>query len=322
MWRPPILGTLLFLVYVNDLPNRSRLLDPTIFANDTNRFFNHKDIKDHFKVVNNELVNVKVGSLQISSFFHKPSKKEDIPLRLPKLAINNYEIQREESIKFLGVLLDQHLTLKEHIKLTENKIAKNIGILYKARPYLHKRGFLCLYSSFIHSYLNYANTGCCSTNKTYLKKLQSQQKHAIWSIFHENKFAHTRTYFKGNNILNIYQVNIFNNPLFLRQVKNGETPNVFLSKFLRRSYHYPTSFFQNNYIVPSFKVTKSKYRVTIRAPKLWNIILRIEKKLTEKPAVFKVTIKSKLALLENTILFFWCIYKTLNSVTIIFWKRN
>ena len=86
--------------------------------------------------------------------------KNDIPLCRPKLIISNYEIQREESIKFLGVLLDQHLTWKEHIKLTENKIAKNIGILYKARPYLDKRALLCLCYSFIHSYLNYTNTAC------------------------------------------------------------------------------------------------------------------------------------------------------------------
>ena len=107
------------------------------------------------------------------SLFHKPSKKDDIPIRLPKLIINNYEIQREESIKFLGVLLNQHLTWKEHIRLTENKIAKNIAILYKARPYLDKRALLCFYYSYIHSYLNYANTAWCSTNRTYLKNLQS-----------------------------------------------------------------------------------------------------------------------------------------------------
>ena len=46
---------------------------------------------------------------------------------------------RKESIKFFGVLLDQNLTWKERIKLTENKIAKNIGILYEARPYLDKK---------------------------------------------------------------------------------------------------------------------------------------------------------------------------------------
>ena len=179
------LGPLLFLVYVNDLPNASRLLDPIMFANDTNLFFNHKSIKHLFTVVNNELVNIKdwftANKLSLNvektkySFFHKPSKKDDIPLRLPKFIINDYEIQREESIKFLGVLLDQHLTWKEHIKLTENKIAKNIGILYKAGPYLDERALLSLYYSYINSYLNYANTAWCSTNRTYLKKLQSQQ---------------------------------------------------------------------------------------------------------------------------------------------------
>ena len=41
------------------------------------------------------------------SFFHKPSKKDDIPLALPKLNINDKEIGRTESIKFLGVLVDE-----------------------------------------------------------------------------------------------------------------------------------------------------------------------------------------------------------------------
>ena len=153
--KESILGPLLFLVYVNDLLNASHLLDPIMFADNTNLFFNHNDIKHLFTVVNNELINIKdwftANKLSLNmektkySFFHKPSKKDDIPLRLPKLIINNYEIQREESIKFLGVLLDQHLTWKEYIKLTENKINKNIGMLYKARPYLDKRALLCLY---------------------------------------------------------------------------------------------------------------------------------------------------------------------------------
>ena len=42
-------------------------------------------------------------------------------------------------MKFIGVLLDQDLTRKEHMKLTENKIAKNIGISYEAKSYLDKR---------------------------------------------------------------------------------------------------------------------------------------------------------------------------------------
>ena len=77
-------------------------------------------------------------------FLYKPSKKDDIHLRLPKLVTNNYGIRKEECIKFLGGLLDQHLTWKEFIKFTENKVAKKLGTLYKPRPNLDERALLCL----------------------------------------------------------------------------------------------------------------------------------------------------------------------------------
>ena len=120
-----------------------------MFADETKLFFNYKDIKHLFRVVTNELVNIKdwvtTNKLYLNvektkySFFHKASKKDNIHLSLSKFIIKNYEIQRKESIKFLKVLLNQHLTWEKHIKLTENKIAKNIDILYKARPYLDKK---------------------------------------------------------------------------------------------------------------------------------------------------------------------------------------
>ena len=36
-----ILGPLLFLLYVNDLKNASSVLDPVMFADDTNLFYTH-----------------------------------------------------------------------------------------------------------------------------------------------------------------------------------------------------------------------------------------------------------------------------------------
>ena len=61
------------------------------------------------------------------------------------MKINNHEIKRAESIKLLGVMLDENLTWKPHIKYIENKIAKNIGLLFKAKQFLNKQSLLSLY---------------------------------------------------------------------------------------------------------------------------------------------------------------------------------
>ena len=91
------LGPLLCLLYIND-QFASDLLDPIMFAHDTNLFYSKKDINTVFLKLNDGLQRINEW------FFHKPSKKDDIPLVLPKLNINNREIARTGSIKFLGVL--------------------------------------------------------------------------------------------------------------------------------------------------------------------------------------------------------------------------
>ena len=137
----------------------------------------------------------------------------------------------------------------------------------------------------------------------HIWKTSKSTNHVIRIIFPEKRFAHTREHFKESNILNIYQLNIISDLLFLHRVEDCGAPNVFLSKLLRPLHNYSTGVSPNNYIVPSFKLTKSKYRITIRVPKLWNIILNIEEKFIENPASFKATIKTKLLLLETPFIF-------------------
>ena len=82
---------------------------------------------------------------------------------LPKLTISNHVIERQEFIKFLGVLLDQKLNGKKYIKYTEHKKTKILGLLYKARPFLERNALLALYYSYIQTYINYANMAWDST---------------------------------------------------------------------------------------------------------------------------------------------------------------
>ena len=121
-----ILKPLLLLLYVNDFQNASKILDPIMFAGDTNLFFSNCNIPVLFATINNELSKISQWflanklSLNVTkikySFSHKTSEKGDIPLKLPRAQINNYNIKIIPSIKFLGLLLDENPSWKDHIK--------------------------------------------------------------------------------------------------------------------------------------------------------------------------------------------------------------
>ena len=113
-------------------------------ADETNLFFDHSNILKLFSTVNAKLANINQcfnsNKLSLNAkkqnilffFFHKPSRKDDIPLMLPKLTISDHVIEKQGFIEFLGVLLDENLNRKEHIKYSENKIVKDLEI-WKSR---------------------------------------------------------------------------------------------------------------------------------------------------------------------------------------------
>ena len=97
-----ILGPLLFLLYVNDLRYSSKL-DPIMSADDTNLFCEHKDLKTFFSLVNQGLQQInewfEANKLSLNtgktkySIVHKPSRKDDLLLSVPKLPIKKYKVE-------------------------------------------------------------------------------------------------------------------------------------------------------------------------------------------------------------------------------------
>ena len=75
-------------------------------------------------LVNNQLtLNLKKTNYIIFKSHKKKCKKE------LKIMLNEYEIKQVHNTKFLGVMIDEHLTWKNHINYVTCKIAKTVGIL-------------------------------------------------------------------------------------------------------------------------------------------------------------------------------------------------
>ena len=283
-----ILGPLLFLIYVNDLNNTSSILDPIMFADDTNLFYSHKNIHQLFAKVNEELEKIgdwfKANKLSLNN---KNSIKDDLPLKLPDLKIANNQIERKNAIKVLGVMLDENVNWQEHIRTVENKIAKNIGLLYRAKYLLNESSLKCIYFAYIHSYLNYANIAWANTYRTKLKAIHLLQKGAVRIVFNENNMAHPRPLLRSLNALNICQINLFQHLRFMYNFNKNETPIIF-----------------NNLIKKPIHKYGSKYCISFRGPKVWRDFLTNEEKGINFYLLFSKTIKSKLIETEKVLRYF------------------
>ena len=143
------------------------------------------------------------------TLFHKSSQSENLPLKLPKLIMNNIQIERKDSLKFLGVLIDETLSWKNHIKILESKLARAIGLLYKSRPFLDLNSRKLIYFSFVHSHLSYANLIWGSTHPSKLDKLASQQRHICKIIKFKNRHDSAIPVMENLKILNIFNLNLF-----------------------------------------------------------------------------------------------------------------
>ena len=118
-----ILGPLFLLIFVNDLNNLTKVLDSVLFADNTNLFCSDSDIRAVFEIANQELG--QIGDLFLANklslnvektkytLFRKHTDQENIPSKLPLLQLNDSIIERENSLKFLGIILDEYLTRKK-----------------------------------------------------------------------------------------------------------------------------------------------------------------------------------------------------------------
>ena len=130
-----VLGPLLFLLYINDLPNVNKHLSFYLFADDTNIYFEANGLLTLQKVMNRELRHVKKWldanklalNIDKTNFvvFHSPAKNLMEPIILK---FGRKIVSRADKVKFLGVLLDETLSWKPHLVELSRKLARSIGI--------------------------------------------------------------------------------------------------------------------------------------------------------------------------------------------------
>ena len=162
-----ILGPLLFIIYMNDLPNASRLFKCTIYADDTtlianlNDFYAKHDSGLNINILNDELEKISywllVNKLSLNKLkskfmlFHQPQKR----VTIPKLKINNTLIECVDEFNYLGLIINKHLKWNSHVNKIGNKISQTIGVINKLKQLIPQKTLLTIYNSVILPHINY-----------------------------------------------------------------------------------------------------------------------------------------------------------------------
>lgn len=274
-----VLGPLLFLIYINDMPNSTKMFT-SLFADDTGLFLSHHNIETLIDNANSELEKASSWfkanklTLNVSKTKFIVFRKQNMHIRMDKcnLMIGNETIERigkgctEESFKFVGMKLDEHLTWKIHINQICKKVASANFALKSVKKILPKEIKVIVYNSLIKSHLEYGILAYGSCKPKELKQLIKLQKQSIRILSGKNYLSHTDPLFGKLGLLklaDIFKINVLS---FMYNYNNTLVPKSFNDMF--RPLHPPNR--TNCYKLERTKCKTLDIFPKAQFPKIWN----------------------------------------------------
>ena len=151
-----ILGPLLFVIYINDLPDELKS-NAKLFADDTSLFAIVNDKNESANILNNDLKLISKWAYDWKMLFNPdPSKPAQEVLftrkkqiqNHPTISLNNIQVERTSHQKHLGIILDEKLNFKQHLDGIIPKVNKGISVIKKLRHSLPRKSLATIYKAF------------------------------------------------------------------------------------------------------------------------------------------------------------------------------
>lgn len=182
-----VLGPLLFLVMVNDLPTLNLRGVTFEYADDAVLIYACKNVKDACQQIIEDLkileayfnwnyLSVSWAKTKVIHFHHpRTNVTSAFQIKSP----NGETVETVKTFRYLGIYLDQHLSWETQCQYVTRTINPAIAALYKLRNCLPKQAKSKIYFALIHSHLCYVSQVWGTAAATHLRPLQILQNRAI-----------------------------------------------------------------------------------------------------------------------------------------------
>ena len=230
------LGPLLFIIFINDL-NVSIKSSKVHYFDTTNLLLINKSLKQINKLINHDLA-LLVQWLRSNKISLNTSKTEILLFR-PKgktitkhlnFRISGERIKTSTTVKYLGVLLHEHLNWQPHIDSLVTKLSRAAGLLSKIRYYVPKYLLRTIYFSIFNSHMIYT-CQIWGQNKCKIKKISELQDKAIRIINFKQKNYPAAELHKNSRILKLSDYIKLLNCIFVRDTLTATQIPAFKNYF-------------------------------------------------------------------------------------------
>ena len=271
-----VLGPLLFLLYMNDLAYFVPEFFTILFADDTSLSLagdNYEDLLGNFNNLLGKVTNwlrVNLLSLNVGKTKYFLFKKKGEPILHGKVFMNNQEVQRvgkgqkQETYKYLGVLIGEDLTFDEHVNRVRGKLVSAAFMLNQSKSFLPFKARLQVYRSIFESHLNFAAI-VWSISKSTLSKLGPVQQKALRSVFLLPRRSHVSQNLSKFNIFKVEQIITSIRAKFVHNLRIQKLPSEFRDFVTMVDFHdenvRPSRFSPFNYHLVKDK-TNPRYHIS------------------------------------------------------------
>ena len=281
-----VLGPLLFLIFINDLPNSCNF-GVTLFADDTSLRLESRSLGKLEKKVNKELKKVskwlvanKLTLNIIKSQYMLISKKKVYASDF-RLKLDNVSLQRCSTYKYLGILMHEKLSWKSHISYICGKLGKVCGYFAKLRHCISTETIKMAYNALVYSHLTYCNLVWGDACESELKPLVTMLNRIIRIIsFAPFQDHNVSQYYENLKLMNLKQIHMLEKAKFMFKIKNRKLPEKFQNYFRKSGsvHNYNLRSVANqNFMLHTAHTNYGLRMVHFTGPKLWNEIpLRIK----------------------------------------------
>lgn len=177
-----VLGPLLFLIYINDLPNYVHSSKVRLFADDTALYIS-LSVASHSSLLQQDLHNLEQWEKSWDMKFN-PSKCQVIQITKRKEVIptqyilHNTILDTVSSAKYLGVTISNDLTFNKHIDTITNKANQTLGFLRRNLKIHSEKLKSIAYMTLVRPQLEYSSLVWSPYTATQIEQLECIQRRA------------------------------------------------------------------------------------------------------------------------------------------------